>query len=392
MAARRLIAVVVALLVAVQVIRNAAVFAFAEQSPESATRVWPGHPNAEISSAMVQIGRAARLGKPAPPSVFASLTDAARKAPLAPEPFLVRGVEAQLAGNQALALRAFDAAERRDPRSLPAHFFLADALFRSGDSRRGLEEVGILARLAPNGLTSVGPYIAAYARDPRNWPQLRALFRNNREMETVSLSALAADASNADAVMALADPGRRGPDAVWLGPLLNSLVTAHQYAKAKSIWTNVSGARAPLGALVYDAGFSDPRPPAPFNWSLVSSTVGLAERQPGGGLHVIFYGHDDGVLARQLLLLAPGRYRATMVASGVAADDRALNWSIRCDTSQRPFSAAPVDVAASRGWSFTVPVACEAQWLELSGVSSDMSQESEVLIRKFALAREAAGE
>ena len=107
---------------------------------------------------------------------------------------------------------------------------------------------------------------------------------------------------------------------------------------------------------------------------------------------MIFYGHDDGVLARQLLLLAPGRYRVTMVASGVAADDRALNWSIRCDTSQRPFSAAPVDVAVSRGWSFTVPAACEAQWLELSGVSSDMSQQSEVLIRKFALAREAAGE
>ena len=392
MTARRLIAVVVALLVAVQVIRNAAVFAFAEETPESAARVWPGHPNAEISSAMVQIGRAARLGKPAPPSVFASLTDAARKAPLAPEPFLVRGVEAQLAGNQALALRAFDAAERRDPRSLPAHFFLADALFRSGDSRRGLEEVGILARLAPNGLTSVGPYIAAYARDPRNWPQLRALFRSNREMETVSLMALAADASNANAVMALADPGRRGPDAVWLAPLLNSLVTAHQYAKAKAVWTNVSGARGPAGSLVYDATFSDPRPPAPFNWSLVSSTVGLAERQPGGGLHVIFYGHDDGVLARQLLLLAPVRYRVTMVASGAAADDRALNWSIRCDASQTPFSAAPVDVAASRGWSFTVPAACEAQLLELSGVSSDMPQQSEVSIRKFALAREAAGE
>ena len=390
--ARRLIAIVVALLVAVQVIRNAAVFGWADESPESAARLWPAHPKAEISSAMVQIGRAARLGKPAPPTVFTTLSDAARKAPLAPEPFLVRGVEAQLAGNQALALRAFDAAERRDPRSLPAHFFLADALFRSGDSRRGLQEVGILARLAPNGLASVGPYIAAYARDPRNWPQLRALFRSNREMETASLMALAADASNADAVMALADPDRRGPEAVWLAPLLNSLVAAHQYAKAKAIWTNVSRVRRAAASLVYDAAFSDPRPPAPFNWSLVSSTVGLAERQPGGGLHVIFYGHDDGVLARQLLLLAPGRYRVTMAASGVAADDRALNWSIRCDTSQRPFSAAPVDVAASRGWTFTVPAACEAQWLELSGVSSDMPQQSEVSIRKFALAREAAGE
>lgn len=392
MLGRRLLAVVLALLVAVQVVRNAAVFALAEQSPESAARAWPGHPTAEISSAMVQIGRAARLGKPAAPTVFSTLDDAARKAPLAAEPFLVRGVEAQLGHDQALALKAFDAAERRDPRSLPAHFFLADALFRYGDSRRGLEEVGILARLAPNGLTSVGPYIATYARDPRNWPKLRALFRSNRQMETASLLALAADASNANAVMALADPDRRGADAVWLAPLLNSLVTAHQYARAKAIWTNVSRPRGTAGSLVYDAAFSDPNPPPPFNWSLASSTVGLAERQAGGGLHVIFYGHDDGLLARQMLLLAPGRYRVTMTASGSAADNRALTWSIRCDTSQKPFAAAPVDVAASRGWSFIVPASCEAQWLELSGVSSDMPQQSEVTIRKFALARESSGE
>jgi hypothetical protein len=317
------------------------------------------------------------------------LRDAALKAPLAQEPFLVAGVQAQLGGKGSLALAAFDAAERRDPRSLPAHYFLADTLFRSGDSRRGLEEIGILARLAPNGLASVGPYIAAYARDRRKWPQLRSLFEANPEMKTASLMALATDASNADAVLALA--GRSSRNAAWLAPLLNSLVEARQYAKAKAIWGRSSAAGGSSGSLVYDAGFADSNSPPPFNWVLVSSAVGLAERQAGGRLHVIFYGHDDGVLARQMLLLAPGKYRMTMAASGSPAHERELTWSIRCDLSQAPLSAAPVDVAASRGWSFTVPASCPAQWLELSGVTSEVANQAEVTISRLSLVREPTG-
>ena len=171
--ARRLLVIVLALLVATQVIRNSAVAALVDRNPDAAARVWPGHPAAEISLGMTAIGRAARQQQPVPPSIFAMMDDAARKAPLAPEPFLVRGVQAQLSGNIPLAIDAFAAAEHRDPRSLPAHYFLADALFRWGDSRRGLSEIGILARLAPGGVASVAPYVATYAKDRGTWPQLR---------------------------------------------------------------------------------------------------------------------------------------------------------------------------------------------------------------------------
>ena len=64
--------------------------------------------------------------------------------------------------------------------------------------------------------------------------------------------------------------------------------------------------------LLFDPDFSKPEPPPPFNWALTSSTVGLAERQPGGRLHAIFYGQEDGALARQLLVLPPGRYHFSM--------------------------------------------------------------------------------
>lgn len=387
----RLLAVVVAALLSMQVVRNAAVAALAERSPDTAARVWPHHPQVGVSLGMTEIGRAAGLRKPVPAWVFAMMDEAAVKAPLAPEPFLVRGVQKQLAGDAPTAIRAFSAAARRDPRSLPAHYFLADTLFRSGDTRRGLEEIGILARLAPGGANSLAPYVASYAKDPRTWPQLRELFRSSPSVEDAALVALASDPANVETIMSLADTEHRGPAAIWLPNLLNSLVASGQYRKAHEVWARISGARLMRGALLYDPGFAQPSAPPPFNWVLTSSPVGIAERAPGGGLHVIFYGREDGVLARQLLVLAPGRYRMSLSASGDAAQAQGLNWSVRCDGSQTPIAAVPAAAAASRPLTFSVPSGCAAQWLELSGIASDVAHQSELTVKAISLTSERSG-
>lgn len=375
-------------ILAVMVIRNAAVAALAERSPDAAARIWPTHPAAEISLGMTEIGRAARLRKPLPPTLFAMINDAALKAPLAPEPFLVRGVQAQLAGNAPLAVGAFAAAARRDPRSLPAHYFLADTLFRSGHTSPALKEIGVLARLAPGGVASLAPYLAAYAKDPRTWPQLREIFGSTPELEDAALTVIAADPANVGTVMALADEQHRGKNAIWLPTLVNSLVAAGQYAKAHEVWESISNARTAPGALLYDPRFVEPNAPPPFNWVLTSSPVGLAERRPGGGLHVIFYGREDGPLARQLLVLSPGRYRISISLGGNAGDAQGLTWSVRCDKSDTALAALPLGITASRQLSFAVPAGCAAQWMELSGISSDVSHQSDVTIKSVNLVPE----
>jgi hypothetical protein len=385
---RGLLVIAAALLVAVQVVRNAAVAALAERSPEAAARFWPGHPNAEIAVAMAEIGKAARARRPVPQWAFAKIDNAAVKAPLAPEPFLVRGVQAQLAGKHALSTQAFVAAERRDPRSLPAHYFLADHHFRTGDAGRGLREAAALARLAPGGVASMAPYLAAYAKDRATWPQLREIFASNSDLESAALGAMAGDPSNADAVIALADEGHRTPATGWVPVMLNALIQAGQYEKARTVWSAVTHVHVPEQT-VYDAGFADTNAPPPFNWELMSSAVGLAERQPGGKLHVIFYGQQDGLLARQLLILKPGSYRLTMAVGGDLQRARSLTWSIRCDGTQSPLSAVSLDVVAARPWTFTVPASCAAQWLELSGMSSDVAQQFDFTISRFQLTRAA---
>lgn len=378
-AARRLLVLILALLLGAQVIRSSAVTALAERNPDLAVRIWPDHPTAEISFGMIEIGKTARRNQQAPPAAFAMMADSARKAPLAPEPFFVRGVQAQLSGNQHEAIQAFSAAAARDPRSLAGHYLLADALLRTGDAGPGLREVGILARLAPAGVASVAPYVTAYAKDRRNWVQLHELFKSNPALEGTVLTALAADASNADMVLELAND--RKPGTQWLPTLLNSLVAARKYEKAREIWANAAHVRNAIGQL-YDGNFAETAAPAPFNWALMSSGVGLAERGPRGGLHVIYYGREDGLLARQLLLLRAGEYRLSMSSAGNA---RALTWSVRCDGAQAPIAAVPVKLAGTRPWNFTVPTGCPAQWLELSGVAADVVRQSEVTIRYLQL-------
>ena len=383
---RRLFVVVVALLLAVQVVRNASVSALAAPRPNSAAKLWADHPAVEISLGLVDIGTASRERRPINSSTFAMMKDAAAKAPLASEPFLVRGVQAQVAGDAEGAKRAFLAAQWRDPRSMAAAYFLANQYLRSGHVLDGLQQTVVLARLSPSGANAAAPFIAAYARDPANWPQMRQLFRTQDWLRGGVLAILAQDAANTEAVLALADANHRKADSVWLGTLLSSLVASGDYRRAREIWSSIGGGR-PGNDLMFDAGFSQPGPPPPFNWSLASSTVGLAERQPGNRLHVIFYGNEDGVLAGQLLLLPPGTYRLQMQLAGSPLHTDALRWSIRCDKNSEPLSMAGVDDVARTGWTFQSPQDCPAQRLELSGRTADIAQPSEATITGLRLSR-----
>jgi hypothetical protein len=386
MIVRGLIVAVAALLLAVQVVRNAAATALSPLHPATAAKFWAGHPTVEIASGLAEIGRAARERRAIPDGVFAMIDDAAAKSPLAPEPFLVRGVQARTAGDTDAARRAFTAAQWRDPRSMPAAYFLADYYFRAGDALHGLIQTALLARLSPRGTDAVAPFVAAYAQDRANWPQLRALFRSQEGLEDGVLIALAHDARNADAILALADADHRKPDSGWLKLLLSSLVASGDYARAHAIWSSVGHARKG-GGLLYDAGFSEPDAPPPFNWSFSSGDVGLAERQPEGRLHVIFYGNEDGVLASQLLLLRAGAYRLQMQVVGAPVHPESLRWSMRCDKEKEPFATVGIADAATRGWTFKVPPGCSAQWIELSGRSGDVAQQSDVTIGGLALKR-----
>ena len=389
MPVRAAVAAIAALLIAVQVVRNAAVHALAATKPAAAASAWSGHPESELSLAMTDIARASRARRQVPASAFAEIADAAAKEPLAPEPFLVRGVRAELAGDAATAQRAFEAAQWRDPRSLPAAYFLADRYLRSGEVARGLREVAALARLSPDGGDAAVPYVAQYAASPANWPALRDLFGKNPSLAQRVLVALASNIKTVPAAIALSNPRDTG-NQQWPAVLVQTLINGGDYRRARVAWERIAGAGAGRAELIHDTDFSDASSPPPFNWQLTSSTVGLAERQKGR-LHVLFYGNEDGTLASQLLLLPPGAYRMSMRLLGDPGRAHALTWSLWCDKAPQPVASVTLDSAAARGWQFDVPVGCAAQWLKLSGVSTDMSQQVDLSITSLRLMKRGRG-
>ena len=382
---------ILALLAAVGVVRTAVVARYSETNPALAARVWPSNPSAQLWLGLTEIGNAMNQRRPVAPAVVERIMDSANKAPLAPEPFLVRGVQAQVAGNERLAALAFTAARLRDGRSVPARYFLAEYYFRAGNAEGGLREIAILARMVPVGVASLAPYVAAFSKNPATRPKLKALFRADPQLEDAALQTLASDPGNADLILSLADLSRFKDNAPpWSVPLLAGLVQAGQYGKAHDVWVTLAHVRPAPGTLLFDAGFTDDKTPPPFNWALTSSAVGLAERQPGGRLHVIFYGQEDGVLASQLLLLPPGRYRLAMQLTGDSAHARSLLWSVTCANSKATLACVPLDsAAAARGWQMTVPADCPAQQLELLGASPDLPQQVDLTIGNLRLSPEA---
>ena len=389
MAVRAVVAIAAALLIAVQVVRNAAVGAWADAKPAAAAEAWSGHPASELGLAMTEIARSSRSRRPVPQWAFAMISSAADKAPLAPEPFLVRGVKASLAGDGVTAQRDFEAAQWRNPRSLPAAYFLADRYFRAGDVANGMREAAALARLSPDGGTAAVPYLAQYAANKANWPALRSLFVINPPLARPVLMKLAQDIRTVPAALALAGPEEMG-NQPWLVQAVYTLVDAGDYTAARNAWVKAAGASARSAELLHDATFRDKSSPPPFNWQLTSSTVGLAERQ-GGRLHVLFYGGEDGALASQLLLLPPGNYRLSLRLAGDPARAHSLTWALWCDKTAEPLASVTLDVAAARGWQFQVPAACKAQWLKLSGVSADVPQQVDISIEGLTLGKGPSG-
>jgi hypothetical protein len=379
-----------ALLAIGQVVRTAYVAAYAKSDPAKAAALWPSHPDVLFNLALGDIAQAAAAGQPVPKDRIEAIYEASARSPLAPEPFLVRGVDAQVAGDQRLAGRAFEAARERDPHSLAAHYFLADHYLRTNQPDAGLAELATLTRLVPNGIASVAPYYAAYAKSPGGAARVKAMLRREPEFEAEVMAVLAQDASNADLVLALANqPGHSAGDPpVWHGKLVESLVAAGQYRKARAVWARLSGLQGGSEQGLFDPEFTGSKAPPPFNWTLLSNASGLAEGQGDGRLHVIYYGRDNAALVSQTLTLGPGQYRLGFQIDGGSTRPSSLAWKLTCLPSKQvaitiPLSAPGKPAAAD----FNVGNSCPAQRLELSGSPPDFPQTVDVTISELSLAK-----
>ena len=376
-----------ALLAGWLVIRVAFVAAFATKDPGTAAAVWAGHPAVQLETGLARVGDMAAAGRPVDRELVNSLISASAKAPLAPEPFLVRGVHAQVSGNQSVALQSYLAARERNPRAVAPRYFLADLYLKAGRTEPGLGEISALARLVPESLPNVAKYLAAYARTPGAAAQVKAMLENHPQLELALLNELAADAASTRLTLHLWS-GRGGEEArTWQARLLEQLVQAGRFNEARAVWARFADVSAQSDSL-FDAQF-EARALPPFGWMLASGASGIAEPQGSGRLHLIYYGREDLVLASQLLTLPPGRYRLSMKVSASTPAAKSLSAAIRCLPSSSVIVTLPLQRQGRVSASFVITgQGCAAQQLEISGDAPEFPERAEATVSQLRLERD----
>ena len=383
----RLIVVVIAALLSLHAFRTAVVLWPPARRPVSLETLWPDHPLVIADRIMTEVGSNAARGRPPGEMTRDRLGQLARKAPLAVEPFLIEGALAQMNGRDELAERLFLEARHRDPRSPAARYFLGSRYLATDRIPDGLEEISVFTRLVSGSEAQFVPALAAYARSPGAVPQLRRFFRSSRQTEEAVLAHLAADASNADLIFALASspaPGAATVAPAWQEALVSKLVEVGQYDKAYAIWARLAAAQS--SRTLFNPTFRQVSAPPPFNWRFDAGKAGVAEPSENG-LKVVYYGRDDAVLISQLLLLPAGTYQLAALVQG-ESKIAGLAWSLSCQPGKRTIATLPIarpGVAKSR---LTVPAGgCAAQLLELRGTSSEGAQLVEVTILRLVIAK-----
>lgn len=384
--ARALVVLPLAALLAFGAIRAMTFVAPPAHPLRAAAPLFASHPDSLVDFGMTQIGQAAAKGGSVPPPAREAMTRVARSSPLSPEPFLVEGTIAEMAGDQSRAERLFLAARGRDPRSQGARYFLANRYLQTNRVLPGLVEISALARLSEQASKPLVPALAAYARTPGAVAQLRRFFELSPAVGESTLALLAEDARNAPLVLALApDPRPGAPLAAWQGRLIQSLIANGDYAGAEKMWRRAAGVSD--RGLVYNPQFRASSAPPPFNWQFTSGKAGVAEPIASGGLDVIYYGREEVTLASQLLRLAPGRYRLAQRVDGTSQWS-GLAWNVLCVGSDRPLLRLPLGAEgrALVAGAFAVPTAaCPAQMLELRGRPDERTQTAQLKLTDLAL-------
>lgn len=378
---------VLGLLLAAEVARITVAARLAPSDPLTAARIAPEIPPVLAATVMADIGAAAAAGTAPRPETLADLRQLAAIAPLRPEPFLVNAALAERAGDSARSVELLTQARLRSPRSAAARYLLADNLLRGGNVIGALREMAVVSRLLPGASVQLVPALAQYARTPGARDELAAVVRANPLLKRPLLNALAADPANAELALALAGRDLRSPDPkdkAWKSRLLQGVVARRDYPGAYALWRKLAGVPGGPAPLLYNGSFRQTEAPPPFDWTYASGRGGGVAEPANGRLRVLYYGREDLVLASQLLLLKPGAYRFQAPTSGTAAPD-ALSWKLTCAGSKKELMA--LNVGAAGRATFTVPPGCSAQRLALSGRSSDMPEDSDVLIGPIALAK-----
>jgi hypothetical protein len=303
--------------------------------------------------------------------------------PLANEPFLLEGASRVEALSDSEAKTLLEESRRRRPRDRATRLLLLNRYLRENDLANAGTELAVLRRLAPDLATAIIPALTTVARSPGAAVSLATALRSDPELLEAILIELITDGTNQDLIIKMAAAGSSGSGLLerphWRRALLESLVERGNVQRAHQLWRGFQAGDQERAANVFDGQFQGLPGLPPFNWIFSSGEAGVAEPVQGPALEVDYFGRANAELARQLLMLGPGRYRLQFIAEGsTRGEPGSLAWEVRCNQNSvelariplRELSAAPKTLAGE----FAVPTAgCAGQWLRLVGTPGEFA-------------------
>ena len=377
-----------------QVAKTSLVDAYVRTNLPAAAAVAPDHPRVRMAIAMAEFrARGGKLSEPVRAMALAGLADA----PLTEEPFFLEGVRALAAGDKERGLRLLLEARRRDPRARTVRLILLDRYLRDKDVAAAGAEIAVINRLIPRSGEVLVPELARMVRDPATGASLVKVLGREPKLQQAVLERLASTGADPDLILRVAasSASTRGtPEGLpWQKALLNKLIDKGELARAYALWGSFGGLGARSGEKgIHDGRFEGAPGAPPFNWLFLSGAEGVAERTKQASLQVDYYGRSNVELARQLLLLRPGRHRLQFRVSGSAKGDGSqLAWSIDCHGSKSQLLAMPLrdidEAGRVAAADFTVPAGCAGQWLRLKGQAGEFPETQSLTISDMTITR-----
>ncbi len=343
--------------------------AAAPSTPAAVLSLWPSSAVAKTTAAWTVVSDA-----PTPrqlDAAFAMAGAALSREPVLADAASTMGAIFDLRSQDARADAAFGIAERLSRRELRAQLWFIERTVQHGDVNGALRHYDIALRTKPSSGNLLLPVLVGASNDPAIRRPLMAKLRGNPSWRLSYLRAMLttppSPAAVADQIAHSGLDPAVDADSHILSDGLDHLVRVGQYRLAAAALP-----RTASPSMIRNAGFEAAPALLPFDWWLNTDTDLSAYREPGrlgDGGYVLRVSSDNrgGQVARQLVVLIPGRY--TLVGLAGTSHDAGGTMpmiTVTC-ADTRTTLATTTPASPSRGpfaIGFLVPpTGCGAQWI-----------------------------
>lgn len=361
----------------------------AKANPDVAIAWWSLEADARASAA------AAILTQGQTPADIARAADLAegalRREPVNAVAARTLGMVAAFRGDTARAGRLMTYAESLSRRDVPTQLWMIESSVTRNDIPGALLHYDRALRTSPRMGDTLLPILVQASAAPGVTPHVAELVGRRPLWWSVFAQRLIME-SQSPAPMRLIlariglDPATQG-ERELLNLAISRLADLGDYPGAYALYAQAKGEAGRRVEPLRDGEFQQDLRLALFDWVLVDDPGLGAIRQPRAGeaedqaLFLVSDQGRSGEVARQMLLLPPGRYRLTMRIGDIQGDELTRpSLTLRCaGASPQILSASRLPVTPTAGRSieqdFTVPAAgCAAQWIAF-GINSGLEEQ-----------------